>query len=357
MGYKAEYLLAADGYTHVYDMQRFWNIQSPPFHRPLEYAYEKVYCFGSASNEAGDVGYYGTNRVDLGSSDRQHSAHAGNKCYGALIDSLGSQSQMANNLLEAHQSVDMVRTRAFQLGQLAVALRRGRFGDALKAVENPNHKTPKPGWKPKGKSFGDQWLEYHFGWEPLIQDMHNAVQALSKADFGYHKVRAVGRDLMTYQDRTDSHSGGVTYYGRYDRRVSYNVRMGCAVRVSNPNAYLANQYGVINPLSVAWEAVPYSFVVDWFSNVGQCLSAMTDFVGFDIVDPYTTTSEEISISGSEGSYGGRPVQNSRGEYHGKSIKIYRSYGISGPTLTLKPFNGLSVSRGATAISLLLQKLR
>lgn len=357
--YRQSYLLAPDGTTVVYSMQRWWEIQSKPYRAPLSFAYERVDCSGVFTNNAGDVGYYGTNRVDLGGSGRDHSARAANQAYDKFVGQLGSSSQMANNLLEAHQSVGMIVSRAQQIASFAVNLRKGNFGKAARALGTPNPRGGKKGLKPTSKDFGDQFLEYHFGWEPLIQDMHNAAQTLSKTDFGSHRVVSKGSCTDKYVDRSEQHSFGVTYTSVRTRTVQYRARYGAVIQVNNPNAYLANQYGLINPLSIAWEAVPFSFVADWFGNIGQCLSAMTDFVGMDVSLAYNTLSEEITIGGwDQSSYPGGPaVYNGFGTLTGHKISVSRGPGIPGPTLSLKPFNGLSVTRAATAISLLLQQLK
>jgi hypothetical protein len=133
--------------------------------------------------------------------------------------------------------------------------------------------------------------------------------------------------------------------------------MGAVVSVSNPNLAIANQMGFVNPLSVAWEAVPFSFVVDWFSNVGQCLSAMTDFVGFNIERSYTTVF--VSLTGEYLDVADVPNRWDLSSYNlnvNQGVTVTRSTGITGPVLKRTPFKGMSVSRGATAISLLVQQL-
>jgi hypothetical protein len=66
--------------------------------------------------------------------------------------------------------------------------------------------------------------------------------------------------------------------------------VGFKVRVSN--AFISNldTAGVINPLSIAWELSPYSFVVDWFIPVGNVLSALSDTIGLELQDGYQSYS-------------------------------------------------------------------
>jgi hypothetical protein len=54
-------------------------------------------------------------------------------------------------------------------------------------------------------------------------------------------------------------------------------------RIANQTVRRAVALGVANPASIAWELVPYSFVVDWFVPVGNTLEAMTATAGLDFV--------------------------------------------------------------------------
>lgn len=64
--------------------------------------------------------------------------------------------------------------------------------------------------------------------------------------------------------------------------------MQTRVRVTNPNLLLFNQLGLVNPAYVLWDAVPFSFVADWFLPVGRYLQSYSDWVGLHLDDPMTT---------------------------------------------------------------------
>lgn len=78
------------------------------------------------------------------------------------------------------------------------------------------------------------------------------------------------------------------------------VTLSASCLVSNPNLALANRLGVINPAVVAWDLVPWSFVVNMFVNVNELLSSLTDEVGYDVTDRTRTdtvrTLTEVLIS-------------------------------------------------------------
>lgn len=68
------------------------------------------------------------------------------------------------------------------------------------------------------------------------------------------------------------------------------VTFSAGVVVTNPNLWLGNKLGLINPLSVAWDLVPWSFVANMFVNIGQLLGSLTDLAGLSLRDDSLTYS-------------------------------------------------------------------
>jgi hypothetical protein len=131
--------------------------------------------------------------------------------------------------------------------------------------------------------------------------------------------------------------------------------MGAEVHISNPNLYLANKLGFVNPAVIAWELVPFSFVVDWFVPVGNFLSQWTDFVGLSLQNGYTTKSAYVE---SRERYLLLSPPGVRDDKNYKlRFQMQRALGISSYKLRPNLVTGLSPVRGITAISLVLQKLR
>lgn len=121
--------------------------------------------------------------------------------------------------------------------------------------------------------------------------------------------------------------------------------------VSDPNLYLANQLGFVNPLTVIWETIPFSFLLDWVSNVSQFLAQYSEFYGLSLTQQTTThLLDHVDTSW----YGANPVRVN-------ATTVWwtwrRTAGISKPALQLRPLRGLSPTRGLTAAALLLQQLK
>lgn len=344
-----------DGHRYLAgSLTRNWNTQPKPYHAPLQFELTKWYVASYETNSPFGFNFYPSENDALVNNSTWDSVK--NRAYGKMVDQVGNQSQWANNLIEAHDSIGMIASRALQLARVASELRKGHFGNVLSALGRPGDKSLNTKLK-KAKSFGDQWLELHFGWVPAVQDIGNSLKTLSKTDFGTRRVRS--SNTMNFRDSASTHGPGDGQLSSWSRDVTMSVRMQANVRVSNSNAYLANQFGVANPLSVAWEAVPYSFVVDWFSNVGQCINAMTDFVGLSMEQGFTTSFQRANYQTfSQNKNNVSPFSPPYIFHNSSSNGIYvrRDMGITGPTLKLTPFKGMSLVRGATAVALLLQKL-
>jgi hypothetical protein len=54
------------------------------------------------------------------------------------------------------------------------------------------------------------------------------------------------------------------------------------VKLSNPNLALASALGLANPVAIAWELIPFSFVVDRFVDVGSYLNSYSETFGWEI---------------------------------------------------------------------------
>jgi hypothetical protein len=316
---------------------RQWYTQKKPWNLPLPFFFQRYEVLGTnAKNghipETGDAvpGSYLTNGSTLSYS----------KAYNKLINRMGSQSQWAVNLAEQKQSMNMIVQRLTQLRDFTKAVRRANLVEAARVLSvgyDPKHRGPIS----KKKAWSNTWLEYHFGWAPLLDDIWNAIDTFT--------------DPHLSSDRPISGSGTERLQGKLNQWTYYEVhstKMGCSIRVDNPNLHLASQLGLVNPLSVAWELVPFSFVADWFGNVGQVLSSYTDFAGLSQVNPYYTT---LSSGRYSTRYGVHP--NTYDDF-GLRVNAVRHPGpIPGPSLAVKPWKGLSPVRGLTAVSLLLQSMK
>ena len=287
---------------------------------------------------------------------------ASNKAYAKFVDQMKDSAQNANNFLEAGQSVGTILGHVRSLAKSIESVRHGDVVGAARALGVSL--DPKKGNKIKqrAKQAADRWLELHFGWVPLVQDIGNSIdiiQGTGKSSPSCMIRLKTGAGFSGYSNNNNGTGINGFYYDTVSDNLSWSG--GCAMRglvgVENPNVAIANQLGFVNPLSVAWEAVPFSFVADWFSNVGQCLSAMSDFWGYQLHNGSTTT---LSTTVRDYDFVRRGLADGflfkQEGYSVKHFHLNRVAGIVSPVFKITMPKAISVTRGATAISLLVQQM-
>lgn len=320
--------------------------------RPLPYYSELSKATRIASGEPFYMQYQGLDAPNgpaasyIRKNWNRLSAVARQDAYGKLVGKLKSDSMgWGENLATRKQAYTMMLHRVGTLTNAVRRLKRGDIPGMCRALGVPEKRS-----RSKLKNASSTWLEYHFGWEPLYGDIHTACKVLS-SDVPSSTVKGVAKHLLFETKRTGAPVAG-EWLQNY--RVWVVAKMQGDYFVENPNKYLLNTCGVINPVGLAWELVPFSFAVDWFLPVGQFLNSYTDFWGLNRSKEFTTVALQVDCECI-------PVPSYYGEradyaqFH--SVWTSRTLGIDLPLPTLKLFKGFSLTRGATAVALLVGMLR
>lgn len=130
-------------------------------------------------------------------------------------------------------------------------------------------------------------LEIIFGWIPLLQDIHAAATTVIQEAPAYAWVKSSAKTNQSFSSFAPP-NGRLWEPGEYTK-AEFNLThsRGAEVVVSNPNVWLAERAGLLNLASVAWDVVPWSFLVNMFLNIGQLVNSITDFAGLDILNGYS----------------------------------------------------------------------
>jgi len=206
------------------------------------------------------------------------------------------------------------------------------------------------------KNRAGDFLEWEFGWLPLVEDIKASLGALCVGfDNRWIDASATLVDQASQQ-----------FYGtmsEYDRRVlteqELRVCIGANVSITNPNLFLANRLGLLNAPGVAWDLIPWSFVVNMFTNMGQIVNSMTDFVGVQVVNASTTrsafTTREDFLFAGNAPWQERTTGYARSQVWEKR-KLRTVGGLPSPSFEWK-VPELNLELALIGISLVLQKLQ
>jgi hypothetical protein len=122
----------------------------------------------------------------------------------------------------------------------------------------------------------DTWLEYQYGWRPLIGDVDKAQQALSEA------AAKITRLILTSGGKSEQNSTGsinltqnsIPIVGIFSTNRSVSVRYKVAVSIwGDGNNVGSARWGLdgSNFFPNIYNLIPYSFLVDYFSNLGKVI--------------------------------------------------------------------------------------
>lgn len=392
---------------HFYERKDWYRQGKPPYHIPLPYEHlRRSYTHAGLGNDPADASsaYY-----DLTSSPCYVEAY--NKAYSDFKEKLGEAASAAVNIAERKQAMDMFAKKTTQLFNALRALKSLNFVKAAEALglhvvrQNRNSITFKRTNKSQNavwerarlkaqrnpvlsdefdgafqgarkhrykynkkddsfevpitrslKGFGDNYLAFHFGVEPMMKDIENTWKIFTDPMRDKKGLLVVGKG----QAHAFGGSPSPIAPGSYSSAFEYasSVRIRARVKVANLALYRLEQLGLLNPAVLFLELVPFSFVADWFANVGDYLASFTDFIGMELLYPMSTHvfkhKEHVFYNANQNPYIG-PGIKFIGQYNNYFLK--RTVGISGPTLAFKPRKWPSVTRGLTAASLLAGFLR
>lgn len=146
------------------------------------------------------------------------------------------------------------------------------------------------------------WLEEVFGWAPLVSDLDSAAKALAKlkndSRWRYQIVSATGRSeqqlsLGTWKTYTSAQNS-VQY--RIQHVGLTSVRYTGEVQVAPASARPLRQLGVSlrDVVPSIWECIPYSFLVDYFVNVGDVINGWSSWSDELIWCEYGSVQEYVS---------------------------------------------------------------
>lgn len=157
------------------------------------------------------------------------------------------------------------------------------------------------------KAASDAWLTYRYGIRPIINDVvgfNEAFHAKLKQRETFRATRATSSRKTEYHTYLFTSGAGyrVNVQVTCEWENKYKVRCGSLYSHTSKTLQRARHFGLDKVLTLPWEFVPYSFVVDWVLDVGGWLESIFPVIGMNHLASWTKTeyvnTQSISVHGS-----------------------------------------------------------
>jgi hypothetical protein len=130
------------------------------------------------------------------------------------------------------------------------------------------------------KVLTDTYLEFHFGWQPLAADVADAIADIGRYRFPVYPVNVSAHEDYFGFGGSHTVSGGYepwTLWAKYRETRRFSVRIKGIVKSGASNGQVSRSQSLQltpeNWLPTAWDLLPYSWMADYFINVGDIIKA------------------------------------------------------------------------------------
>lgn len=258
----------------------------------------------------------------------------------------GHDFNLAVSVAQGKQTVEMVTNAVFSIGGAISDLKKGKFASAARrfgVAQRPS--------KLSEKDISGRWLELQYGWLPLISDVYESAKAFESLTSGARVNRVTESIQKQWLGNASCEKTNYSCYGNVQENARYIYEM--TETLSAPRSL-----GLTDPASVAWELIPYSFVVDWFVPVGDYLANLNVIPKlqgrFLLVQTRRFSGSSIELRSASYKYTVQPTSSCKYIYMKRSVSS--SLSVPKPVFNSIP-DAMSPSRIYNAIALVAQRLR
>lgn len=186
-------------------------------------------------------------------------------------------------LAEARETADTVTDLSKRALRLLVAVKKLDFKTLKKELKWRNGPT-------NATSPSEAWLQYRYGIMPTVYDVQGAIEVLS-GKIARPMLTTVKGGTSTSLDKTWEEYYG---YKTFTRTGKQTFRTSLCVRIKSEAYQTASEFGFTNLAGIAWEFIPFSFIVDWVTPIGSWLKALSIIPTVD----FEHGSQSMQIQGS-----------------------------------------------------------
>lgn len=217
----------------------------------------------------------------------------------------GAKASMGIALLEGKQTVLMITEKSRAIYRAFKLARSGKFRQAANVIAESLGTRDSAVFR-KSKEFRRSknykvlesanagfasWLELQFGWQQLLTDITEINDVLSSLNDieKFPRIKTTGSFSETRYASSDNYRmcvntlrTGTTsncFYGGFRGEYEGSAFFRGDYALGNVEHFIAQRFGVANPLEIAWDLLPYSFVLDWFIPLSTSFKNVTAEAG------------------------------------------------------------------------------
>lgn len=218
---------------------------------------------------------------------------AKSEAYSKLLD---SKLNVGVALAESRQTLNFLST---MVSRLVRAYRAFRSGNLVKAFRLLRVK-PRERLRYEKRLFpgaaSKAWLEYQYAFMPLISDIFGAyqlfVEGLRRQKMLLHVERTVRSPIST----SSFVASGLLDRSTISGSAEESAKVTYWFQIDGGILPILSELGLTNPLLIAWELVPFSFVIDWVLPIGAVLETLTATQGVSYVDGHVVRQVHASLT-------------------------------------------------------------
>lgn len=175
---------------------------------------------------------------------------------------------------EREQTFRLLADATKRLGQGYHLARSGNFLGAARALVGSTGAAK--------TTIARNWLELQYGWRPLMSDIYGLCKTAHKLS-RHRQFTVVSYRSKINDVRTGYQPFGTDYTVYKDEQSLYESSGRVKFQSSSMLLATAAEMGLLNPAAVAWELVPFSFVVDWAVPIGSFLNQFDAAAGWQFM--------------------------------------------------------------------------
>jgi hypothetical protein len=183
---------------------------------------------------------------------------------------------------ELGKTVSMVTKSSVGLAKGLALLAQGKPKKAILAALGYTKPIRGTKFKKTSLTAASKWLEIRYGWLPLIYDVQGTLKALSAELKPRFTARGFANDAGFSSPSETLNIGVCEVSSSVSTNLEKRVRAYILYEVDR-RSLVPQKLGVLQLPATIWELVPFSFVFDWFVDIGEWLDAITPRVGVNVL--------------------------------------------------------------------------